>query len=89
MVWPQLNYDELAGHTILKVHNMKEKIRQAIRNKLEEMREYEYSDGCVLFWETLCTEEEKALIRSGHGGMLDTLARVLAEEIAPLLDQTR
>lgn len=67
---------------------MKEQIRQAIRDKLEEMREYEYSDGCILFFlDTFCTDEEKVKIRSGHGGMLDTLARVLAEEVISLLSE--
>lgn len=60
---------------------MKNRIQKVIREKLEEMREHEYSDGCVLFFDRFCTSEERASIESGNGGMLDTLARVLAEEI--------
>ena len=65
---------------------MEEKIQKAIRDKLEEMREYEYSDGCVLFFAHFCTPQElKRITHGGNGGMLDTLARVLAEEVEKVL----
>jgi predicted trehalose synthase len=68
-------------------------LQERLREKLEQMAEYSYSDGCVLFDTTYCTEDEMSRIR--NSGILDTLARVLAgvegeiEMADELLRQTR
>lgn len=56
-----------------------EKIESIIRNKINEMAEYCYGDGCVLFDLSFCNEDE--LKRLNDSGMLDTLVRVLTKEI--------
>jgi hypothetical protein len=60
---------------------MRESLQEAIRRKLEELAEYSYSDGCVKFKMEYCTPDEAA--RISNSGMLDTLARILAD-VKPL-----
>ena len=54
-------------------------LQDLIRAKLDEIYEYAWSDGAVLFKADLCTEDEKSRLR--ESGVLDTVARILAEEI--------
>lgn len=50
-----------------------------IRDTLLEMREYCYSDGCILFDTSFCVQSEKVFLSSGS--MIDTIARVIAERL--------
>ncbi len=54
-------------------------LREALRAKLGEIAEFSYSDGCVLFKTEHCTPEELSNI--SNCGMLDTLARIMAEVV--------
>lgn len=53
----------------------------ALRKKLEEMAEFSYRDGCILFHHSFCNQEEAKKLSNGESGMLDTLARVLADVV--------
>lgn len=52
--------------------------RDKIRAKLDEIVEYSYSDGAVLFDTSICIPEEFDRLR--NSGILDTLARVLSSK---------
>jgi len=56
-----------------------------IRAKLGEVAEFSYSDGCVLFHGDICNHEESAKL--DDCGMLDALARVLAESLKDNIDE--
>lgn len=56
--------------------------RIRIRNRLEEISEFIYNNGCIMFNTDICTPEEALRLADGKGnGMLDALARTLAEAI--------
>lgn len=53
--------------------------------KLGEVAEFSYSDGAVLFDTSICNPEESAKL--DDCGMLDALARVLAESLKESVDE--
>ena len=68
--------NELANCELLS----RDRIREIIRNRLEEISEYCYGDGAVLFNTNICTPAEAERLCSS--GILDTIARVLAESLS-------
>ena len=54
-------------------------LRDIIRNSLENMTEYSYSDGAILFKTEYCDAAETAGL--SNSSMLDTIARVLTSAI--------
>ena len=57
----------------------RQKLEAVIREELERLREYSYSDGAILFETSYCTPEEREKLN--NSGMMDTLTRRLADAI--------
>lgn len=56
----------------------KKAFQDAFQKKLEEITQYYYSDGCVLFWvDNFCIPEEIENLNSGK--IADAIVRVFSE----------